>query len=204
MKHKRSEGFALHLLIVGVLLIAIVGLVGGYVLRTNSRPVQSSLPEFRPGIVGVTFKDGVTYDQAIKVITSYGLSTANTEKMLRGTFSPKVWVTARPANETSLIDSLKQNPDVRSTDDGPRDQVNNTHSAVIHFKEGTTADKINALLSSISSSPLDNQPYTDDQAQKFVVLNVPVGKEKYYAAKIAESPIVAQASVLQFELLQDN
>ncbi len=182
-----------------LIVIVTIGLVGGYVWKAHSRPQESGLPAFRPGAISVGFKDGVTSDQAIKLIKSYSLTTNLSEHSLRGYFIPTVGIEVRPVPDTNLIESLKQNPDVIEVDAGTPDYVSSGQYLTIHFKEGTREDKINQLLTSIN--PSANQPYTDQQALKFVLIDVPVGKENSYISKFRQSPIVAQADVIQDLLL---
>src|SRR5690242_15425554 len=93
MKHKRGEhGFAPLLILLLIALIAIIGLMTWNLTarHSNRNSDQSAEPNYVPGQVNVTFKDGITADQAVALMKSYNAKVYQDKTLLDSYFTPVV------------------------------------------------------------------------------------------------------------------
>jgi hypothetical protein len=197
MKHKRSEfGFSLHLFLILIVIIAAIGFSGWYVISRHS-PVQdngwSSADNFIPGDISVTFNDGVTFQKALDLIKSYGL-TVDKPEAYNDDFTPESYRAIKMDHFNQIQNNLKGYPEVVSFIDDSLDPANNRAGAgekwvKVTWRQDVTYDRIKAILVA-SGLGLSNQP---QGVNRTVYLKVPDGQEGSYISKFKQNSIVKNA-----------
>src|SRR5690242_10833142 len=124
---RSSRGFTMQLILMLVLVVAAVGLSGWYLMRDHKQRLDNdntSAEDFVPGYISVTFRDGVTFQQASSLIKSYGLAVDKPGDYDEA-FTPHSY-RAINAGQFNVIEiKLRNYPEVASFIDDSSDPSNN-------------------------------------------------------------------------------
>ncbi len=204
MKHKQSSGFAIHLLLILILIVAAVGLTGWYVYEHHRSPSDSvnNSNNWAPNEISVTFKDGTTYAQASDLMKSYGLTIENADTA-EGSFIPRSWRGIKDADANEVIAKLNTYPEVKSAFDDSADPANNRAGKdekwlEVIWQENTTFNRIKQIQVATGYG-LSTQP---GATYGYLWVDVPTGQEDSFVKKLKQSPIVQDASRMGKVILQ--
>jgi hypothetical protein len=204
MNHKRSGGFAVHLLVLIVLLAAAIGISGWYVYHRsheNQADKQLSEADYVPGVLDVTFKDGTTARQALDLVDSYKLTVEHPEAA-DAAFTPKSYRAIKDGQFTTIQNKLIKYPEVVSFFDDsadPTSRAGNGEKWVgVIWRQDAKYDRIKTILvESGLGAPTQPQGIT-----RSLYIEVPIGQEKHYIDILKRNPLVKSAERLGKPVLQ--
>lgn len=147
--------------------------------------------------IQVTFKDGVTFQQADSLIKSFGLNHMNPQTDQEESFIPYFYRAIKKTKFDQVAANLKNYPEVVSFIDDSSDPVNNRANpdefwTKIVFKQDTTWPRIKQIFVD-SGFGLSNQPESGFTLRTFYLVT-PKGQETLYVAKFKQDPLVKSAT----------
>lgn len=201
MKHKRSTaGFSFVFIALLLFILLALASMALYTTRhqKNSSITQNSAktPQYVDQDIQVTFKDGVTFQQADSLVKSFGLSYMNPQADQEDGFIPHFYRAIKKPKFEQVAANLKNYPEVVSFIDDSSDPVNNRANpdefwTKIVFKEDATWPRIKQIFVD-SGFGLSNQSESGFTLRTFYLVT-PKGQETLYVTKFKLDPLVKGA-----------
>lgn len=201
MNHKRDKaGFSLHVVLISLVAVAAISLIGWYIVnhRGQTKDVDPGFYQENlvpaPGVINVTFKDGVSFQQAQALVNSLGLSVDNPAQA-ETDFIPKSYRAIAADQFDSLQSKLRSYPKVASFVDDSADPTNRAGAGQkwveVIWRQDVTFVRIKQIQIATGLG-LSGQPQGINRA--IDGLSVPNGQEDALVKKFKHSSIVKDAS----------
>lgn len=204
MKYKRSTaGFSFVFITLLLFILLALATTALYTTRhqKNGLITQNSAkaPQYVDQDIQVTFKDGVTFQQADSLVKSFSLSYMNPQADQENGFIPHFYRAIKKIKFDQVAANLKNYSEVVSFADVSSDPVNNRANSdeywtKIVFKEDTTWSRIKKIFVD-SGFGLSNQSESGFTLRTFYLVT-PKGQESLYVTKFKQDPIVKSAERL--------
>jgi hypothetical protein len=202
MKHKRSaNGFAVHLALISIILVAAIAFSGWHVIKQHNQDrfinqdvSQSDLVPVQ-GVIDLSFKDGVSFQQAQSLISSFGLSVDKPGEV-ETNFIPKSYRGINDKIAAAVMSKLGAYTEVKSVLDDSADLANNRAGpgekwVEVIWQENVTFDRIKQIQAATGYG-LSNQPQAINRT--IYGLRVPNGQEGSYVKKFKQNPLIKDAN----------
>jgi hypothetical protein len=204
MKLRYDKSFRSKYKVILVVAIMAIAGVGGWYGINHHKQIDSSgvsSNNFQPGVISITFNDGVTFQQAKELITSYNLSLEQPDTVYMNSFTPWDYRAVKTEQFGQIRTSLKAFPEVTSFEDASNDGSSRAGSGYtwvkVTFRQDTTTSQIVAILKS-SGLGLGQTPDHPIIVLRSLDLKVPDGDEDSYLKKFKQKPIVQAAERVDY------
>ena len=178
--------------------MAVAVISGWYVVNHHKYIDSSSINSnnFQPEVISITFKDGVTFQQAKKLITSYNLNLEQPDTVYTNSFTPWDYRAVKTNQFDQIRSNLKIYSEVTLFEDASSDGSSRAGPgytwAKVTFSQDASMSRIITILKS-SGLGLGETPDHPIIVFRSIDLKVPVGQEDTYVDKFKQKSFVQSA-----------